>query len=62
MHADVDQATLRIDREFRDGKGSIDLSNLRLTTLPLRLADLPSLTELNLSNNQLTEVRTGSLT
>jgi len=56
MSADVNEVTLRVDQVLQDGGGYLDLSNLRLRTLPPRLADVTGLTKLNLSNNQLTQV------
>ncbi|MGH3831939.1 MAG: leucine-rich repeat domain-containing protein [Pseudonocardiaceae bacterium] len=56
MSVDVDEAALRVDQVFRDGRSSLDLSNLRLRTLPPRLADVTGLTELDLSGNWLAEV------
>ena len=56
MSADVDEATVRVDRAYRSGWGSLDLSNLRLRTLPPRLADVTGLTTLYLNGNRLTEV------
>ncbi|HEX4701123.1 MAG TPA: hypothetical protein VH352_03255, partial [Pseudonocardiaceae bacterium] len=51
-----DEAEARIDNALRNGLDTLDLSSLRLTELPGRVAELTGLTELYLDDNWLTEL------
>lgn len=50
------EAQSRIEAARRDGAATLDLSGLRLRTLPESVLDLPGLRELNLSDNRLRDV------
>jgi hypothetical protein len=64
MAVDADEAHRRVDEVAGSGRTTLDLSKLRLTELPPRVAELHNLTEPRLDENRLTGLphRLGELT